>query len=174
MQALKSIRFGPGVGWIRPSLSACLILIAGILAIGEADAAPVKVSENSGVVCFRDSPAGVYADFNPFLGCLSSSCTRRLETHFTARVDERVGEIALRSRFVVQPLGGRDRICTADCGGAGRGSVNLGGLKKGLWRVRLGDLVIGMLDTDAAPNSDPAARCLASPRPEALGKSRTH
>ena len=164
MHALRTSRFGSDWGWVRPALSATLIAIAGLLAIGEAHAAPIKVSENAGVVCFRDTPDGVQANFNPYPGCLSSSCTRQLETKFIAHVDKAAGEIAFESRFVVQPIGGQDRMCTADCGGGGRGFADLGDLGKGLWRIRLGDRVIGMLDTDAAASNDPPARCLSSPK----------
>ena len=150
-----------GAQWLRPALSAGLFLLAGLLAALDARAdewGPPVVAENSGNVCFRQAgaPGRFEVDFDPMMGCLSSSCTRREDQSFSVTmITGRDREIALTSRFVIRSALGQ-RACTADCGGAGRGHAIIEARPLGVWRVTLSGREIGVLDmtrADAEPGT---------------------
>lgn len=159
-----------GDGWLRPALSAILMMIAGLLAAVDAGASEWRpvVSENEGSVCIWRGHTGGGAEvmFTPALGCLSSSCTRPVAQSFSVRVipGERP-EIAMQSRFEVA-VAPPETICTADCGGGLNMQAKsvLTALVPGTYRLTLGGKVIGELDTERL-KGDPFNRICFGRRP---------
>ncbi len=152
MFLMTSNPLGRPASWLRPPIAACLILVAGALAIADVHAADqkLKVSENTGQVCIwrGNTASGGDIMFRPDLGCLSSSCTLPLEQTFSVTVHTDPDlEIRMNSRFVaVDESAGRS--CSKDCGGTGAASVTLTRLAPGTYRLTLGGHEIGQLNTE--------------------------
>jgi len=123
-----------------------------------------RVVENTGTACFWRGEAGsVHVSIFPNVGCLSSSCTRRIEQHLTAGIVQAPRPaITLFSRFVLERKTGR-QPCTADCGGAGSAHTVIHGLGAGRYGITLGARTLGALDTATLPPRTEPGICLSTP-----------
>lgn len=165
MRALAIYPVSGAGWWLRPTISAVLFLVAGVLAAIDARAGSRHTTlENAGTACFQRGDEGLTADFRPDFGCLSSSCTRRLEQTFTVVVDTGRREIAMTSRFTIATADGSGP-CTADCGGGGWAMAKLPDLPAGEYRVILGGEDIGGLDTAAIADRPTEGTCFTRPAP---------
>ena len=85
--------------------------LAAACALSACGTASVSSYENEGELCFRSTPAGQLEVKVRFDTCLSSSCSREIETSCSISVAG--GQIDVSSRGSVEHKGG---TCTDDCG----------------------------------------------------------
>lgn len=161
-------------GKLRPILSAALLCLSGILAAVDASAAATKISENSGTVCFERGARpggpeieGTLVTFRPHFGCLSTSCTKVVDSKFTIEAEK--GLIDMTSYFSIQgPTG--PRICTADCMGGGRAAHDIQTIADGVNRIVLGGVELGILDTAELDKEAHSRICFSTPHPLSVQK----
>jgi hypothetical protein len=85
--------------------------LAAACALSACGTASVSRYENEGELCFRSTPADQLEVKVRFDTCLSSSCSREIETSCSISVAG--GQISVSSRGSVERKGG---TCTDDCG----------------------------------------------------------
>lgn len=154
------------VRMIAVAMTAGLSLATKAFADGDRRVGDERSVENRGTVCFMRGHTGIGAvvSFRPALGCLSSSCTLPLKQSFTVDVrQEPESEIAMDALSSVR-VAPSDTICPSDCGGTGETRTTLTQLRAGTYRLTLGGLDIGKLDTERL-KGDPFNRiCFGTPR----------
>ncbi|MBT8457356.1 MAG: hypothetical protein HKO95_09920 [Rhodobacteraceae bacterium] len=140
-----------------------LIAIVAALSAVEAQAF-WSTSKNKGTLCVSrtDPQAGQSAthfEMRPAFRCLSSSCTRVLQKKLNVEVGD--GVISVTSLFRVTSKPGVT-MCSRDCSGGGYASRVLPPLEKGKYRIELGGVEIGVLDTKQVPTDRFSSYCFGS------------